>query len=120
MLNAGFRFICCHPDEDDDEYGNVNWRKNLLEKLPLEDMELLRGRQPATAAPKAPQDASFEHHAGDREMISKHKRFKSLGSHTVELSIANHVRLVRREEVIRYLNRAKQQDPSILDLILSL
>lgn len=108
MLNAGFRFICCHPDEDDDEYGNVNWRKNLLEKLPLEEMEVLKGRQ---AAPQA-QDTSFDMVAqAARE--TRHKRFKSLGNHTAELGRA---RMVRREEVIRYLARVKAQGAQVLEL----
>lgn len=108
MLNAGFRFICCHPDEDDDEYGNVNWRKNLLEKLPLEEMELLKGRQ----VPAPAQDVSFDLAAPGAKEI-RHRRFKSLGNHTVELGRG---RVVRREEVIRYLARAKGQGAQVLGL----
>lgn len=108
MLNAGFRFICCHPDEDDDEYGNVNWRKNLLEKLPLEEMELLKGRQAASPV----QDVSFDAVAtGGKEV--RHRRFKSLGNHPAEVS---QPRLVRRDEVIRYLLRVKTQGADVLGL----
>jgi len=109
MLNAGFRFICCHPDEDDDEYGNVNWRKNLLEKLPVEEMELLKGKQ----GPAPVQDTSFDLAApGAREI--RHRRFKSLGNHTVEVGRG---RVVRREEVIKYLLRVKGQGAKVLELL---